>query len=228
MEITKIRDLPELERPREKARHFGISKLSNTELLALIIGSGVKDMNALMIASNLLAHAHSIDKLTTMDYQEFIKVDGIKEATAYRFIAINELIKRRGLSTETINFTDSKSIALRYRYIIGNNKNESMYLIAVNEKGNLIFEKELYVGTKQTFVSSEEEIIDELKRERARFFLLVHNHPSQNVEPSEDDVISTNHLKVRAKRNNLILLDHLIVSKGENYYSFKDHDCLLK
>ncbi|MCQ2792430.1 MAG: hypothetical protein MJ208_02780 [Bacilli bacterium] len=224
----KIRDLPELERPREKARHFGINKLTNIELLALIIGSGTKDMNVLMVASNLLAFAHSVDALLDFSYQDYLKITGIKEATALRFLAISELLKRRGFANKSINYTDSKSIAIRYRYIIGNNKSESMYLIAVGDKGNLIFEKELYVGTKQSFVSNEEEIIDELKRERAHFFLLVHNHPSQLVTPSEDDIISTNHLKVRAKRNNLILLDHIIVSNTENYYSFKDHNNLLK
>ncbi|MCQ2794598.1 MAG: hypothetical protein MJ214_00060 [Bacilli bacterium] len=228
MEMIKLKDLPELERPREKARHFGINKLNNVELLALIIGSGTKDMNVLMVATNLLRYAHSIDALLDFSYQDFLKITGIKEATAFRFLAIGELLKRRGLSDKTINYTDSKSVATRYRYIIGNNKNESMYLLAIDEKGNLIYEKELYVGTKQAFVSSEEEIIDELKRERARFFILVHNHPSNQVTPSEEDLISTNHLKVRAKRNNLLLIDHIIVSNGEDYYSFKEHDNLLK
>lgn len=228
MEVIKLKDLPELERPREKARHFGIGKLSNVELLALIIGSGTKDMNVLMVATNLLTYAHSIDALLEFSYQDYLKITGIKEATALRFVAISELLKRRGLTAKTINYTDSKSVAMRYRYIIGNNKNESMYLLAVNEKGNLIHEKELYVGTKQAFISSEEEIVDELKRERARFFILVHNHPSNQVAPSEEDIISTNHLKVRAKRNNLLLLDHIIVSSGEDYYSFKEHDNLLK
>ncbi|MCQ2796427.1 MAG: hypothetical protein MJ213_03890 [Bacilli bacterium] len=228
MEMIKLKDLPELERPREKARHFGINKLSNIELLALIIGSGTKDMNVLMVATNLLSYAHSIDALLDFSYQDFFKISGIKEATAFRFLAISELLKRRGLSEKTINYTDSKRVAIRNRHIIGNNKNESMYLLAVDDKGSLIYEKELYVGTKQAFISSEEEIIDELKRERAHFFIIVHNHPSNQVTPSEDDLISTNHLKVRAKRNNLILLDHIIVSSGETYYSFKENDNLLK
>lgn len=228
MEVIKLKDLPELERPREKARHFGINKLSNIELLALIIGSGTKDMNVLMVATNLLAYAHSIDAMLDFSLQDYLRISGIKEATALRFLAISELLKRRGLSEKTINYTDSKSVAQRYRYIIGNNKNESMYLLAVDDKGQLINEKELYVGTKKAFISSEEEIIDELKRERARFFILVHNHPSSQVTPSEDDIISTNHLMVRAKRNNLVLLDHIIVSNNENYYSFKENDNLLK
>ena len=162
MEVIKLKDLPELERPREKARHFGINKLTNIELLALIIGSGTKDMNVLMVATNLLTYARSIDALLDFSYQDYLKITGIKEATALRFLAISELLKRRGLSERTIDYTDSKNVACRYRYIIGNNKNESMYLIAVNDQGHLIYEKELYVGTKQTFVSSEEEIIDEL------------------------------------------------------------------
>ena len=228
MEVIKLKDLPELERPREKARHFGINKLTNIELLALIIGSGTKDMNVLMVATNLLTYDRSIYSLLDFSYKDYLKITGIKEATALRFLAISELLKRRGLSERTIDYTDSKNVACRYRYIIGNNKNESMYLLAINEKGSLVYEKELYVGTKQTFVSSEEEIVDELKRERVRFFILVHNHPSNQVTPSEDDIISTNHLKVRAKRNNLLLLDHIIVSNNENYYSFKEHGNLLK
>lgn len=223
----KMTDLPELDRPREKALHFGINKLSNIELLALIIGSGGKDHNALMIATSLLAKAHSIQGIINLHFDDYLEIDGIKKATAFRFLAIGELIKRQGLSHETINFTDIKSVALRYRYIIGNNKNESMYLIAINDKGMMVFEKELYIGTSHTFVSSENEIISELKKVRAHFFLLVHNHPSNNINPSEDDLISTNHLKVMAKRNNLILLDHLIVCEKDSYYSFKEHNKLI-
>ncbi len=228
MEVIRIKDLPELERPREKARHYGINKLSNIELLALIIGSGSKDSNALMIATNLLSFARNIDALLELSYEDYLKVSGIKEATAFRFIAISELLKRRGYSDKTINYKDSKSVGIRYSYIIGNNKTESMYLIAINKLGYLIYEKELYIGTKEGLRISNDEIVEELRRVHAKFFLIVHNHPSNVVNPSQEDIESTNNLVVSAKRNDLLLLDHIIVGSKENYYSFKEHDNLLK
>lgn len=227
MEVIKIKDLPELERPREKAKHFGINKLSNAELLALIIGSGSKEANALMIANELLAKSCGINNLINYSFQEFMTINGIKEATAFRFLAINELVKRSGAISETNAFQSSEAIAKRYQKIIGGNAYESLYLIGLSQNGSIVLENEIYVGTNSHFVSSEDEIIDFLKKEKVRFFILVHNHPSGNVEPSQDDIIATNHLLVRAKRNNLILFDHLIVSRGNRYYSFKEANNLV-
>ncbi len=222
-----IKSLPELDRPREKARHYGINKLSNIELLALIIGSGSKDNNVLNIASNLLATAKSIEQILAYSLNDLLLINGIKEATAFRFLAISELLKRKGELNSEDHFINSKELANRYRYIIGNNKQESMYLIAISIKGKLIFEKELYKGTSSNLISSEEEIIKELLDSKAKFFILVHNHPSSSVLPSEDDVLSTNHLLVRAKKHNLIMLDSIIVTSSSSFYSFKDEDELL-
>ncbi|MCQ2752876.1 MAG: hypothetical protein MJ206_01285 [Bacilli bacterium] len=227
MEVINIKRLPELERPREKAKHYGINKLSNIELLALVIGSGTKDANVLMVAQDLLIKTRGIEHLLNVSYQDLLKVNGIKEATAFRFLAINELVKRAGQSSVTSTYQSSESVARRYQQIIGGNNNESLYLIGLDDKGKLVKEREIYVGTNSHFVSSEEEIIDYLKKERIRFFMLVHNHPSGNVEPSHDDIIATNHLLVRAKRNNLILVDHIIVHISSGYYSFRETQGLL-
>lgn len=227
MEVINIKDLPELERPREKAKHYGINKLSNAELLALVIGSGTREANVLMVANDLLVKAQSIENLFCLTYYDLLKVNGIKEATAFRFLAISELIKRRGLSSVINHYTGSESIAVRYLDIIGKNKNESMYLLGLDDKGAIIFEHELYVGTHSHFVSSEDEIINKLKKENTRFFILVHNHPSGEVEPSQDDRVATNHLMVMAKRNNLILLDHIIVGPNNRYYSFFEKQALV-
>ena len=154
-------------------------------------------------------------------------INGIKEATAFRFLAINELVKRKGLCSSISLPTDSESIAKRYRYIIGYNKTESMYLIAISEKGNLLFERELYIGTKKNIVSNEDEIIDTLKRERATFFIIVHNHPSGCILPSDADKLATAKIIGKAKDHGLVFLDHIIVSSNENYYSFKDNHDLL-
>lgn len=227
MEIINIKKLPPLERPREKARYYGIEKLSNNELLALIIGSGSKDANALMIANNLLIKANGINNLLNLSFNEFLSVNGIKEATAFRFLAINELLKRRGLNDEKTIYIHSQDIAKRYRYLIGSNNQESMHLIGVNNKSNIIFEKELYRGTKTNLISSEEEIIAICRRMGVSYFLLIHNHPSQDARPSQSDIISTNHLYIYAKKQKIILLDHIIVANKDEYYSFKESDSLI-
>lgn len=219
MEVIKIKDLPLLERPREKAMRFGINKLTNLELLALIIGSGGKGNNVLMVASTLLAKASSIDHLFSFTYYDYLLIPGINEAVAMRFLAINELIKRQG--EEEKIYSDSSKIADRYRYLIGNNKYESMHLIGISSSWKILLEKELYKGTRHKMVSSEIEIINELKIAKAKYFVLVHNHPSGNAKPSEDDIISTNHLKIYAKREGFIMLDHLVVSKNATF-SFKN------
>lgn len=227
MEVINIKNLPPLERPREKARYYGIDKLSNCELLALVIGSGSKDNNALMIANNLLVKANGIKNLLELNLAELLTVTGIKEATAFRFLAFSELLKRRGFNDIEKTYIHSKDIAKRYRYLIGNEHQESLYLIGVNRDSHIILEKELYRGTKFNLVSSEDEIIAMCEKYRLPFFVLIHNHPSQTVNPSQMDIVSTNHLFVRAKEKNIVLLDHIIVSGKEEYYSFKEKDALL-
>jgi len=222
----KLTDLPELERPREKAQYYGINKLSNTELLALIIGSGSKENNVLNIASDLLSKAKSMENLLNFSLNDLLKVNGIKEATAFRFLAINELIKRKGELSAEDNFIDSKAIAERYKYKIGSNEQESMYLVAISKQGKMLFEKELYKGTSSNLISSEREIIKELEIAKAKFFVLVHNHPSSSVTPSNDDFLSTNRLRQKAKDKNLFMLDALIVSNNK-YYSFKEKEQFL-
>lgn len=226
MEVIKIKDLPILDRPREKAKHYGIDKLNNSELLALIIGSGTKSNNALMIANSLLVKTKGIDNLLDYSYKDYLKVDGIKEATAFRFIAINELIKRINYSKNDGIYIDSKSLAIRYSYLIGNNDKESMYLILLNKKGEIVKEMQLYLGTNKSLLTSQKEIIDLIKKEEEKIFILIHNHPSGDVYPSDMDKSSTISLMHFAREEHIYFYDHIIVSKS-NYYSFKDSDDLL-
>lgn len=227
MEVISIKDLPELERPREKAKHYGIDKLSNIELLALLIGSGNKNNNIFNIATNLIKKANGIDNILNLNLKDYLSVQGIKEATAFRFLAISELLKRKGLDSHEINYNNSYDIAKKYRFILGNSKNESMYLIALNSFNKVIYERELYKGTKKNLISDESEIIAELIKEKAKSFILVHNHPSGNITPSQTDIVSTNHLKETAKNNKLNLLDHIIVGDSDLYTSLKDENMLI-
>jgi len=225
MEVIKIKDLPYLERPREKAKHYGINKLSNAELLALIIGSGTKANNALMIANNMLAKTNGINKLLDYSFNDFLRIDGIKEATAFRFLAIGELLKRKGYISNQTTYINSASLAKRYCYVIGSSLKESMYLIILNKKGEIVKESEIYLGTNNSLLSSEKEIINLVIKEGENFFILIHNHPSGNASPSVEDKKSTRNLYELSRLFGLTFYDHIIVSK-EKYYSFKENEDL--
>ena len=221
--MSKIDDLPTLDKPREKAARFGIETLSDEELLALIINNGTVGHSSLDIARDVLNDAHTLSALYNKPYQYFHTFKGLKKVNALRLAATIEIAKRMNEKTrlvyeEKAEIT-SDSLYQRYSLSLAGLSQENCVLVILNKNKQIIFEKVLFKGNDNDIVLSTREIIHLLILHNGYYFYLSHNHPNGTPFPSETDVKFTEKMNKRAEKIGVKLLDHLII--GQNgYYSF--------
>lgn len=217
-----IRDLPINERPREKALRYGFDELSNYELIALIIGSGTKGHSALDIAYDLIYKNNGLSNLINLPYQEFLNVKGIKEISALKLASTFELVKR--MTKYDIDESEeitSDFIYRRYRFKLLNYDQEVLGIVVLDKKKNLLKEKIIYKGTKYGINTSIRDIFKELLLVKGAYFYLFHNHPSEEVNPSPQDVIFTAEVIRECSKLGFTMLDHIVIGP-DRYYSFKN------
>lgn len=216
-----IKDLPSLDRPREKAYRYGLSSLSDAELLSILISSGYAGNSALSLATNLLLKHGGLYNLSKVSLEELKKEKGIKEAKALNLGAIFELANRLEIKSSD-NF--SEEINSEYLYnkyktkLLGSNQ-ESLYLIMLSQKNKIVHEKVLYIGTENNVIFSYKDIWRDLYKYNARYFYLIHNHPGKTCEPSRQDIAFTSELYLESKRIQIPMIDHIIIG-DDGYYSF--------
>ena len=219
----RISDIPINLRPREKALQYGIEELSDQELLALIIGSGGRNNSAIDIANELLkSHANSLEALSNSNYRSLIGFSGVDKSIASRLLATFEfhkrLISNRYQKIQKIE--TNEQVYFRYRYL-ENLDQEVLIILMLDLKGRIIKEKTLYKGTFDSFSINVKQIVQELILAKAKSFYLIHNHPDEEQEPSEDDVIATKVIEKTAKNLSIKLVNHLVIFKG-GYSCVKD------
>ncbi len=217
--MIKIKDIPYGLRPREKAEKNGIESLSDAELLAIIISSGVKGKSALDIAYALLNRFGSIEGLANVSYNVLKEFSGIKTAKAIRLIASFELIHRyeRICIDERTAFLDLESVIKFVLPKCFDKKTERLYLLLLDNKYRYIRLEQLYQGTKSSLVTSPKEIVEAILRSKASRVYLIHNHPSNNVLASEKDFQSTNSLICLLATFSIELIDSIIIGLDSAY-----------
>lgn len=222
--MTRIKDLPLTERPREKAQKYGIASLSTNEILALIIGSGVKNMSAIDIAQHLLDDYRGLATLITVSYRNLIKQRGMSTVNAYKLMAAFELIKRveKVSADQAMVYRNSKEIFTKYRVEFSTSPQEMLLLIMLNRNNKILKEEVIYKGMISTMLISFREIFVKLFLNDALKFVLVHNHPGGNVEPSKEDITTTINIRNEASKMGLELLDHIVIA-NHTYYSMSEH-----
>lgn len=218
----KIKELPREIRPREKAEHFGIESLSDEELLALIIGSGVKGCSAMDISRDLLTTYLTLSSLSKSNLSSLEEHFGLSKITALKLLATFEFHNRLNspLYQHRYLVGSSQDIYERYRYL-ENFTQEVLAVVLLNKKKEIIKEKILYRGTNNDLSISPKEICLEIISSRCSQFILIHNHPDGNINPSEDDIYATEVIKSTVEPLQIKLLDHLIIYPG-GYYSFQE------
>lgn len=221
--MTRIKDLPIEDRPREKALDHGVETLNVSELLALIIGSGVNGFSALEIAQKLLFDFHGLTNLFRAPYLSISEITGVSKARALSLCAAFELSKR----LERIDYLESRErmnaegVYKYYREAFIQERKESLHVLMFNKKGDIVKEQKIYQGTGKGLLLSHKEIVVELLLNYATGYILAHNHPSGNPVPSEEDIKRTLELAQESKELGITMLDHVVVGV-EGYYSFKE------
>ncbi len=219
----RIGDLPKWERPREKARRIGFSKLDDRELLALIIGSGQPNKNALEIADDLLISFHTFRNMVGLEPKTFEKFYGISGVKALTLASIFEIQRRVLLEKSEENYEGPERIFENYSKRVINLSNEDLFVIHYSRNGRFIKES-IYKANLESKISiNVNTIIRECISLDTKKIVMVHNHPSGNVLPSEADIRGTEIFEAKLKEFGITLIDHLIVTE-KAYYSIRNEE----
>lgn len=224
--MNQIKMLPKEERPYEKCLSYGTEAMTDVELLAVILRTGVKGCNVKELAVKMLKNEKGdihILSLVHLSFEQLLKINGIGKVKAIQILCILELAKRIS-RTRFDNFTkynNSEIIAGFYMEKLRHLEQECMYVMFLDTKCKLIKDKLLTSGTiNQSLVSPREIFIEALNCNCVNI-VLVHNHPSGDPMPSQDDIKSTARVKEAGKIIGIRLLDHIII--GDNaYFSLKE------
>lgn len=220
----KIKDIPKDIRPREKAIRNGVENVNDEELLALIIGSGVRNHSALEIGRGLLDTYLTLPSLANTNLKSLVSQDGLSENLALRLLATFEFHNRLNSPMYQYQYTINKMSDLyqRYKYL-ENYQREVLVIIMLNKKHKIIKEKILYKGTNNEVTIEPLEIIHEVILANSNSYILLHNHPDGSSFPSDADIYITEALKEKAKDIQIQMLDHVIIYQG-GYYSFLERN----
>lgn len=218
---TTIKDLPEVERPREKLIAKGSANLKDEELLAIILGIGLPGKNVLELARQIL-NKYPKKYFLKLTYDDLVKIDGINEAKACTILAAIELVKRALKVKDDIKpVIKSVDDVVAQAIYMKDKIREHFMVIFLNARNEMIAKKPLFTGTLNANLVHPREIFNHALRENAASIILVHNHPSGDPEPSEDDLLITKRIIEAGKIMGIDILDHIIITKLRAY-SFKE------
>ena len=221
-----MKNLPESERPYEKYLLHGEESLSDAELLAIILKSGTKEVNSLDIARALLKGNHNnLLNLYDLSYRDLMKFPGIGQVKAIQLKAVAELSKRiaKTNSGYHLKMDNPASIANYYMEQLRHAKQELLLCAFFDAKNNFLGDAVISKGAVNYAYVSPREIFRYAFDYEAVMIILLHNHPSGDPTPSEDDIRITNRIEKGAQILQFDLVDHIII--GDNtYYSFKENE----
>lgn len=219
----KIREIPVELRPREKAMKDGLSSLSDRELLALFIRQGTRKFSALQVADEILKKAGSISGLNRLERDMLIKIPGISDIKAIEIMALSEMSRRmvKPNLNEIIQIDRPNSLISWLNLEVGYKRQEYFIAVYLDKQNRLIAHSILFIGTLDSSVVHPREIFKEAVKKSASRIILVHNHPSGGLEPSQSDVKTTEVLIDAGRMMGVFILDHLIVSEGA-YVSIRE------
>lgn len=213
----KIKALPENERPVEKIVRRGTSALSNSELLAILLGSGVKDKSAIGLAEDIISRdAKGISYLAESSAQELMSVKGVGQSKAARLMAAVELGKRISAAPKEQRacIESSEDIAKMFIEDMRYEKREIFKALLLNPRGEVISVETVSVGELTSTLVHPREVFSPAVRKSAAGIVFIHNHPSGNPEPSREDIETTDRLCTCGKLLGIAVIDHIVIGDG--------------
>lgn len=221
----KLKFLPKIERPREKLISKGAQNLKDEELLAILLRTGREGKNVLELAKQVLTK-YSKKRLLKMTYEDLIKIKGINSAKACAILAAIELVKRAlKVGEETLPKIESVKDVIAQAVYMRDKTREHLMAIYLNARNEMLYKKPMFIGTLNANLVHPREIFQEALRQNAASVILVHNHPSGDPEPSEDDLTITKRITEAGKIMGIDVLDHIIITKNK-VFSFSERKLL--
>lgn len=223
-----IREWAESDRPREKLMEHGRRSLTDAELLAILIGSGSINESAVELCRRILKDAkNNLNNLAKLEYQELCNYKGIGEAKAISIIAALELGRRRGdakiVDVPVLN--SSKRVYEYFQSSLQDLPHEEFWVIYLSTACKVLDEQLIGRGGNDFTPVDVRIILRYALQCKAHSMILIHNHPSGTLRPSQADKILTNKIAEAAKLMDLRVNDHVIFT-DHAYYSFRDEGLL--
>lgn len=222
---SRITDWPLDERPREKLIQQGPAAVSNAELLAILLGQGTDQYNAVELSKQLLRHFKSLEALSRANFREMQSIRGIGPAKAVKLIAAFQLyrnLKKQRAESDMIRFTNPRRIAEIYQPVLGHLEKESFYVILLDAAMRRILDFEITRGLMDVSLVHPREVFNPAIRHMAKGIIVMHNHPSGLLYPSDADLSITKRLVKSGHILEIPVFDHLIIT-ADDYFSFKEH-----
>jgi DNA repair protein RadC len=211
----KIKDMPDSSRPRERFLKVGPEALSDAELFAILLRTGSKGENVVDM-SNRLIREYGLDKLMECSLKELQKIKGIGKTKAMQILAIAELEKRINQSKSPIKkITCAKDVFDLMHDELKDKKEEHFYVLLLNNQNHVIKKELISKGILDSAILHPREVFRPAIKHSSARIILVHNHPSGNPQPSQEDLDITQRLISAGEEIDIKVLDHVIVGKGE-------------
>ena len=217
----KLKELPKMERPRERLIKYGVNNLSNEDLISILIRTGSKESNVKDLSNEILSKIKNINFLKDLSVRELMSIKGVGEAKALTIISAIELGKRVSNIdiSERVSLNNSKIVNDYFNSVISLEKQENFLVILEDNKGRLIDYKVMFKGSDTSSIVDIKEVLNYAIKNRANRMIVMHNHPSGDIRPSKEDINLTNRLSESGSLIGIPLVDHIITA-GKNYYIF--------
>ena len=221
--MATIKDLPRVDRPREKLEKYGPEKLTNSELLAILLGSGQKGINVVELSKRILSK-FSGDGLSKADIKELKNTFGLGNAKACEIVACFELGRRLLQNKQSVLLLSPQDVWDQLKDI-RDNKKEHFVIFFLDSRNQEIKREIISIGSLNANLVHPREVFEPAVRYSAAQIIVAHNHPSGDPSPSQEDSDITKQLVDAGKLLGIEVKDHIIVSKT-NLFSFKEHKLL--
>jgi DNA repair protein RadC len=218
-----VKDWPEEERPRERLLAFGASALSDAQLLAIIIRNGKAGLSALDLGRELLNRFGGLAGIGQAGIKEICDVAGMGPAKAAEIKAAIEIGRRyQKPSLAGASFCSSQDVAEYYRPRMRDLRKEVFKCALLDTKNKIIRDEEVSVGSLSASIVHPRDTFKAAIRESAAAVIFIHNHPSGDTKPSQEDILLTKRLVQAGEVLGIQVLDHIIIGDG-NHFSFRDN-----
>lgn len=206
-------DLLANEMPYEKLDKYGAKHLTDVELLAILLRTGTKDKSPLDLAREIMKLAGGFRQISRLTLMELQAIKGIGRVKAIQIKAILEIAKRyhREAARSSYRIGSPREIAEYYMEEMCELQQEHFKVIALNTKNEIISDKDLFIGTVNRSLVSPREVFEYALKNSAVSVVLMHNHPSGDPEPSQEDILLTRRCAEVAKIMDIQLLDHIVI-----------------
>lgn len=220
--MMTIHDMLQEDRPRERLLREGVEALSLAELIAIVLGTGMKGKSALHLAQELTFRFKDLNGLLEASVEELTQIKGMGRAKAIKLRAVFGIVLRSKRSRVSLGDSLSTEEAFEFaKGAIGHEKLEVLFVMLLDIRGRLIHSEKIGMGTLTQVLVHPREVFHSAVRHKAHSLILAHNHPSGDPSPSKADIELTRLLVQSSRVMGIGLEDHLIITSNK-HYSFRD------